>query len=275
MGRLSVALISNGVRLAQGNARYMGGNAATSGAYNAERGVAWSPGARRLFAKGEARVSGVTNRAAVPEGYLHPTCWDMPQKSGGMASRRRVVGAGDVSSGNLAGGLNAVAPLTGSGDITNAALGLILSAVADLTGSGALSAAIVGKLEAVAALTASGDLTAALGAMAGLLASLTGNSSMSANLIAKAFMSAGISVTGELLSTSNVGDAVFNTIMEAGFSYGDAVRILTAVAAGKTTIVPGAGATATVTFRDVNDTKDRVVADMDGSERLDVTLDGE
>jgi ketopantoate reductase len=45
--------------------------------------------------------------------------------------------------------------------------------------------------------------------------------------------------------------------------------------AGKTTIVPGAGATATVTFRDVGDTKDRVVADMNGSERLDVSLDGE
>ncbi len=253
----------------------MGGSGATSGQYTSGRAPMWSPGARKNFALGEARVQDVTNRAAVPEGYLHPTAWAMPQKSGGMASRGRVAGAGDVTSGNLAGGLNAVAPLTGSGDITNAALGLILSAVANITGSGTLSAAIVGKLEAAAALTASGDLTAALGAMAGLLASLAGNSSMSANLIAKAFMSAGISVTGELLSTANVGDAVFNSIMEAGFSYGDAVRILTAVAAGKTTIVPGPGATATVTFRDVNDTKDRVVADMDGSERLDVTLDGE
>lgn len=270
-----MALIVNGVRLAQGNARYMGGNAATSGAYNAERNVSWSPGARKNFAIGEARVANVTNRAAVPEGYLHPTCWSMPQKSGGLASRGRVAGSGTVSSSNLAGGLNAEAPLTGSGDITNAALGLILSAVADLTGSGTLSADIIGKLDAAAALSGSGDLTAALGAMAGLLASLTGSSSMSADLVAKAFMSAGISVTGELLSTANVGDAVFSAIMEAGFSYGDAVRILAAVAAGKTTIVPGPGATATVTFRDVNDTKNRVVADMDGSERLDVTLDGE
>lgn len=275
MGRISVALISNGVRLAQGNAFYLGGNAATSGKFGAERGVAWSPAARRLFALGQARVQNVTNRAAMPEGYLHPTCWDMPQKSGGMASRNRISGTGNVSSGNLAGGLNAEAPITGSGDITNAALGLILSAVANITGSGTVSASILGKLEAVAALTSSGDLTAALGASAGLLADLTGSSAMSANLLAKAFMSAGISVTGELLSTANVGDAVFGAIMEAGFSYGDAVRILTAVAAGKTNIVPGAGATATVTFRDVGDTKDRVVADMNGSERLGVTLDGE
>jgi hypothetical protein len=52
MGRISVALISNGVRLAQGNAFYLGGNAATSGTFGAERGVAWSPAARRLFACG-------------------------------------------------------------------------------------------------------------------------------------------------------------------------------------------------------------------------------
>ena len=53
------------------------------------------------------------------------------------------------------------------------------------------------------------------------------------------------------------------------------VRILAAVAAGQTTIVDNGGGTATVTFRDVNDTKDRVVAEMTGSEHVSLTLDGD
>ena len=44
--------------------------------------------------------------------------------------------------------------------------------------------------------------------------------------------------------------------------------VLAAVAAGKTTI-----ASNVVTFRDVNDTKDRVVATMTGSERTTVVKD--
>ncbi|MCC6811336.1 MAG: hypothetical protein IT381_28155 [Deltaproteobacteria bacterium] len=264
-----MALLSNSVRLSP--FPHLGG----ASVYTAERNVYWSAGQRKTFAYGEARIDNVTNRAAVPEGYVHPYCHSMAQKSGGMASRARVVGDGDVTAGNLAGGLNGEAALTGAGDITNAALGLILSAVASLTGSGTLSADIVGKLEAAADLAASGDITGALGSIASLLSSLTGNGILAASAVAKAFMDADISVTGELLSTANVGDAVFNSICEAGFSYGDAVRIIAAVAAGKTSIEDLGGGNATVTFRDLGDTKNRVEADMTGSERTDVTLDGD
>ncbi len=270
-----MALISNGVRLTQGNAFYLGGNAATSGAYCAERGVTWSPGARKLFSKGSARVQNVTDRAAVPEGYLHPTCWDMPQKSGGLASRGRIAGSGTAATANLAGGLNGVAPLTGNGTITNAALGLILSAVASLTGSSTLSAAVIGKLEAVAALVGSGSITAALGALASVVAALEGDGAISADVVAKGSLSGDIVVTGVSLSTANVADAVWTAVAETGFTYQEVIRILAAVAAGKTEIVDLGGGNATVTFRDVNDTKDRVVADMVGSERDSVTLDGE
>lgn len=270
-----MALIANGVRFTQGNAYYMGGNATTSARYCAERATMWSPGARRRFAYGQASIEDVTNSAAVPEGYLHPTCWDMPQKGGGMASRGgRIVGAGDVTAANLAGGLNALADLAAGGDITNAALGLILSAVATLIGSGTLTADIVGKLEAVAALSGAGNTTAALGALASLQVSLSGAATESATLLAKASMSASIIVTGDVLNTANVADAVWDALAAGNYSYADLLRILAAVAAGKTTIVDLGGGMATVTFRDVNDTKNAVVADMDGSERTDVTLDG-
>lgn len=269
-----MALISNGVRFAQGNAYYLGGNATTSGAYCAERGVAWSPGARRNFAFGEARVTGVTNHAAVPEGYLHPTCWSMPQKSGGLASRGHIAGTGTVSAANLAGGLNAVAALAGSGDITNAQLALIVSAVANLIGTGTLTADIVGVLQAAAGLVGAGNTTAALGAIASLLASPTGAGSLTSTALAKGSLSADIVVTGDVLSTANVAAAVWEAICETGFSYQEVLRLLSAVAMGKSEIVDLGGGNATVTFRDINDTKDRVVADMTGSERTDVTKDG-
>jgi hypothetical protein len=198
----------------------------------------------------------------------------MPQKSGGMASKNRIVGEGEISNSNLAGGLNAVAPITGSGDLT-AALGLILSAVANLSGGGDLSADILGKLEAAATLAGNSNTTAALGAIAGLLSDLTGNSAVAADIIAKASITAGIVVTGELLNTANVGNAVFSAISEAGFSYGDTMRILAAIAVGKTNIVDNGGGNADVTFRDINDTKDRVVAEMQDSERINVVLDGD
>ncbi len=58
-----------------------------------------------------------------------------------------------------------------------------------------------------------------------------------------------------------------------GFTVGDILRILAAVAVGKTTITsPGAGS-AFVTFRSIDDALDAVEATMSGSERVSVTLD--
>lgn len=58
-----------------------------------------------------------------------------------------------------------------------------------------------------------------------------------------------------------------------GYTVGDVLRILAAVAVGKTTITsPGAGS-AFVTFRSIDDALDTVAATMSGSERVSVTLD--
>jgi len=235
----------------------------------------YSPGARKRFAAGQAAISGVTNRAAVPEGYVPPYCREPAQKSGGLVSRGRIAGTGEVTAANLAGGLNALADLVGEGEITNAALALIVSAVAAITGTGSVSASIAGKLEAAAALGGSAAVTAALGAIAGLVSGVTGAGTVSAaGAVAKGTLSADIVVTGDLLNTANVGAAEFAALAETGYSYGDLLRILAAVAAGKTSIVDLGGGNATVTFRDLNDSKDRVVADMVGSERDAVTRDG-
>jgi hypothetical protein len=70
------------------------------------------------------------------------------------------------------------------------------------------------------------------------------------------------------LTQDDVTGAVLEAEVEAGLSLKKALRLLLSVAAGKTDI-----SGSTVTFRDVNDTTDRVVAGMTGSERTTMTLD--
>ena len=65
----------------------------------------------------------------------------------------------------------------------------------------------------------------------------------------------------------------FATMVDGTFTMKDVLKILVAVAAGKTSITDLGGGAATVTFRDLSDTEDRVIADMADSERTNVTLD--
>ena len=64
-----------------------------------------------------------------------------------------------------------------------------------------------------------------------------------------------------------------DTILEGTLTAGQVLKILLAVAAGKTDVSDLGNGNATVVFRDYADTKDRVTATMTGSERTAVTLD--
>lgn len=79
----------------------------------------------------------------------------------------------------------------------------------------------------------------------------------------------------QTVSTGGGGgaDDVWNYVLETGLTAKMMMRILTAIAAGKTDINNLGGGNAQVKFRDMNDTKNRVTADMTGSERTSVTLD--
>lgn len=209
---------------------------------------------------------------------------------GGLAN---LTGAGNISSANLAGLVSGVSALVASGDITNANMQSILSAAANLAGSGNISNAnMVGGIAAVAALvgsgtlaapivgifnmatglTGSGDLTAALKALANAVGALTGAGTTSASASAPGTLSADIIVTGSVLNTANVASAVWDAVATGSFTYHEIMKVLAAVAAGKTTIVPLGSGTATVTFRDLDDTKDVVDATMNGSERVTVII---
>lgn len=233
-------------------------------------------GAKRNFYSGEATVVGgasIASKAAIPSGYVHPVAWVLAPKPGGMVSRALIRGTGDIPATNLAGGLNADAALDGAGDITNAALGLIASAVADLTGSATLAADILGKLDASADLSGSGDITAAMSALSDLVAALSGSGQIDSTSIldAKGALSADIVVTGELLSTANVGAAVWQYLIENGYSAEEILRIIVSAAAGKVQdvdLAPGSP----IRFRNLADTKDRITSTVDANDNRDTVI---
>jgi len=66
---------------------------------------------------------------------------------------------------------------------------------------------------------------------------------------------------------------VWEQEIEAGYTAEQIFRIISSVMAGKSIITDNGNGTATVKFRDLNDTVDRVTAEMDGSERVNVDLD--
>lgn len=235
---------------------------------------------------------------ANPTGYYPPATWIIPQKAGEMSTYYNLVGTGTITFANLAGGKYGTATLTGSGTITNADLGLIVQMVATLLGIGTLSADIIGQLNANATLTGTGTISSAsLGALGGLLASLTGSGTLSAAIQALGNMSADITSQGSTLTTANVGAAVWSAIasenntpltmgeklndagsasnpwtevIESGYTAGQILKILAAVAAGKLAGAPNSP----IQITGIDGTTTRVSATVDSSgNRTAVTLD--
>ena len=294
-----MSLIQNGGRFVGVNRMFSGVTTIYGGGFHALRSNSDKNGCFRNFTSGEHTVSGVTNQTSVPHGQSHPGAWFMPVKAGGMASYNNVTGSGSISVDALAVKL-AEASLTGDGSLT-AIGGLIVQALADLTGSGEISSAnLQAFLAAVAALSGTGSISSStLTGIGAMLLALSGSgtvTSASSTLTAIGELEAALLVTGTGLSTANVGQAVWaalaasnNTtgtmgeklndagsasnpwteVIESGLTAAEILKIILAVQAGKTTI-----SGSDVSFRDVDDTKDRVFAEMTGSERTTVTLDG-
>jgi hypothetical protein len=104
-------------------------------------------------------------------------------------------------------------------------------------------------------LLGSGSITTAdLSAIGNLGANLTGEGTVTAELVGIGHISASISSAGELLSTANVGDAVWGALLEAGFTASQIMRITAAAVAGKST-----GGPDNPTFRNLSDTQNQIV----------------
>lgn len=188
-------------------------------------------GAQRNLTAGQ----GITDdKVSLPSGNRHPSAWMMPQKAGALAARNTLTGSGRVSNANVWAVKLAQAAITGSGDLT-AFGGLIVNLIAAITGSGTVSGANVQAfLAAVAALTGSGTVSAGtLTGLGELLADIEASGTAAGStLTGLGELTADLVVTGTGLTTANVGAAVWEYLIEAGFSAEQILRIVAAFAAG-------------------------------------------
>ena len=89
------------------------------------------------------------------------------------------------------------------------------------------------------------------------------------NSVGRQTIEAGVVTSQDII---DITDSVWANVVET-LTAEEILRVLLAVASGKTTITDLGGGSATVKFRDLADTKDRVSADMDENERTSVTID--
>ena len=101
---------------------------------------------------------------------------------------------------------------------------------------------------------------------------VTGNGELILRGVGELYSNLGTSPVDQsgLINPASGADAVFSKAIESGLSFQEAMKLVSAILMGK---VSGADSN-TITFRDVNDTKDRVISDVDGTgNRTAVTLD--
>lgn len=235
---------------------------------------------------------------AIPNGYSMPDNFVMPITEGGV-SIYNGMSLDTAIALTIAGGKNTAADLSIDLTINNAAGGLIVAAAANLLATIATTASVTGKLQAVAALALSSSVVAALTALGEAVSELnlelnasstsTATGNVSANItsvtelspenlaaavwnsIASAFNDAG--TMGYIMNNIGASSNPWDVVLEGGYTAGELMRVLTAIAAGKTTIVDLGGGAATVTFRNLADTVDQVEATMADSERTAITID--
>lgn len=160
--------------------------------------------------------------------------------------------------------------LSGSGEINYGALTMLIRIASSLSATGSLAGEMKGLSSLSASTSGGGSISSAtLKGLSWLISSITGAGSVVLTLRGDSFLAANISATGDVLTAQGCANAVWAALMETGMTAQQALRLLTAIAAGKTTI--GTGDPVVVTFRDINDTVTRVTAEMEESERKVVT----
>lgn len=226
-----MALVGNGVRLASNPMMTRGG----ANVYAVFRGLFNAPGASRNFYAGPATVeagASIANKNAIPSGYVHPACWVLAPKPGGMASFVGLAGASSLAASG-ANGLAADATISGSGVILGFDASAILPADATLTGSGSIITAIAaGSIAAAATLGGSGVVSSALlGALAELAASVSGSGSVQASTAsASGELGATITAAGDVVTPGSVAAAVWESLAADHFTAGTMGEMLSLIA---------------------------------------------
>jgi hypothetical protein len=261
-----MALLQNGYRDFSSGVRIFGATASNNAypsALHANR--AFTSTMRNLTA-GE----GITSElVSLPSGYRTRYAWMMAQKNGAAKSAKESEGVATAVI-NLAGGKNAAATSAGAGTVTGTGQ-LVVSGVGSADGvatvSGNILAALLGSGSAAGAATVSGSTTAkawAVGSAAGVGA-------------AEAVRYATGELVGSIAPAVDLEASSFSTylldteLVETGLTVRETLRIAISALGGKVSISGN-----TVTFRDVNDTVDRITATTDSNgQRTAVTLDAD
>ena len=202
-------------------------------------------------------------KAAIPTGYGPGTAIMLPIKSGELGAVR-IDGLGTVTAAALSAMIASLNAIAGTSTVTgNAnAIGLITIAgtsagVATVTANTLVAASMSGAIAGVATILAN------LGAVIPCAATSAGVASSSVNLKGTGRLGGTISIGASgYLSNDDVerlAEAVAGTAIETGYDLQQALRLILSAVAGK---VSGA-ATTTVTFRNVTDDKNRIVATVD------------
>jgi hypothetical protein len=258
-------LIGNGARLASNPMRQYSGVGVTNDMLVPLPSAGSLRNSRAIYGK----------LASMPRGKQAPYAWLMPFKSGDMTSFGEISGAG-LAALNVDLGINITGSPTGSGQVSSADLSLLVSLISSLVGSGEISAAAMDLFADLAAsITGAGSITGTLEMLAWIDSTINGDSTITASLFGDCFLGASITSAGDVVTAASCAQAVMDATIEGGLTLEDVMKVLLAIAAGKTDITDLGGGEAIVKFRDVNDTTDRVTANMTGSERTSVTLDTE
>ena len=139
--------------------------------------------------------------------------------SGGLTAT--ILGNGNISisltgSGTLSGPaslfLNMICAMTGSGTLS-ADAALLVSMLCSMTGASTMTASIVGLKQMDASFTGTGSLSGNIVGFANMISNLLGSGTLTEGMQAVANMSMDIVVTGTGLSTANVGQAVWESIL--------------------------------------------------------------
>lgn len=258
-----MALKQNTSTLASLPLRFRGGALAMQRAF-------WGGTEQRNITAGEGLAD---NLGGIPYGHRHPSAWLLPQSPGALSAFTAVQAQLTVSPLTVAAGRNVVGSTSITFTVGPSQLELIVSATGSATATWTLS----GTLAAAVGLTGASSLTFTVGPTTlGAIIDALGTSPVT--FIGSATVRATGNLAGDItpfttLSPENLALKVWQYVLESGYSAEEVMRVLAAVAAGQTTVTNLGGGLANVVFRDLADTKDRVDADMTGSERTTVTID--
>lgn len=212
----------------------------------------------------------VAPSSSVPEGAVGGrAALLLPLVGGGMASGASADAVEFSGTGVLLKG----GPMTGATAVEFAGTGA-LSLNVTLTGAGTIEVSGTGGLALTIGLA--GDAAFSLTGTGGLSMIVPFEGAASFGMSGAADLRGLLSLKGDAtpfteLSPETLARAVWAELLESGYTAKELMRLLTAVAVGKTDI-DTSGASPVVKFRDPADTADRVTATMSGSERASVAL---